>query len=316
MVKFTIGIPAYKDKFFRECLKSVIDQDFQDYEVIVLNDQSPYLIKEIVATVDSPRLRYYENAENVGGNNLVDNWNKLLELAQGEYIIIMGDDDLLDVNYLLTFNDLAQKHPDVNVLHCRSKIINDNNEVLRLTPSWPEFEYVYDSVWHRLYEYREQYISDFVYKVKFLKQSGGFFKLPLAWGSDDISFFRSAIDYGVAHTNVPVFSYRRNPYSITSSGNAFVKMEANILYADWLKKFLQQTPPDDQMVTHADLVRNYSRFIHKRKNYVLTLSMAERPLYFLVQWLKCRKQYALSLKQILLGLFNAYKLRKAKKIFG
>uniref|UniRef100_F4C888 Glycosyl transferase family 2 n=1 Tax=Sphingobacterium sp. (strain 21) TaxID=743722 RepID=F4C888_SPHS2 len=317
MVKFTIGIPAYKGEFFQACLASVLAQTYSAYEVIILNDKSPYDIKSIVDHFQSSRIRYYENDVNVGGVNLVDNWNKILELARGEFITIMGDDDLLDAKYLSTFNEMTEKYSHVNVFHCRSKVINEHDEVIRLTPSWPEHEYVYDAIWHRLNEYREQYISDFLYRVSSLRKVGGFFKLPLAWGSDDISFFQAAKSHGVVHTNKPVFSYRRNMYSISSSGNVFEKMRSNLMYMDWLRGFLADKPIDeDQLYTFKDLKCNLSRFDHKRKVYVLTMSMAVRPLYFFKEWIKQRKRFGLSLNQVILGLFNAYKMRKAAKQFN
>src|SRR5690606_37460634 len=214
-----------------------------DLELIILNDCSTEPIEQIVSGFQDPRIRYFKNEKNVGALNLVDNWNKCLSLCSGEYMVIMGDDDLLEPDYLDEFSGLIESYPGLKVYHCRSKIINDEGDTIMLTPSCPSHESVYDSIWHRLQQYRSNYISDYMYKTQSLQERGGFYFLPLAWGSDDITAFIASAEKGIAHSNMPVFNYRSNRLSITSTGNDLEKMNANLGYASWLKEFLTQKPP-------------------------------------------------------------------------
>ncbi|WP_446498360.1 glycosyltransferase [Escherichia coli] len=71
--------------------------------------------------------------KNCGAENVIDNWNKCLSYANGEYFILMGDDDKLDQDYLSEFNDIISSHPDMNVYHCRSLIINEKSIPTTLT---------------------------------------------------------------------------------------------------------------------------------------------------------------------------------------
>lgn len=208
MVKFSICIPAFKSSFLQECIESILAQSSRDFELIILNDCSPQPVEEIVNKFTDPRIRYFSNEKNVGSFHLVDNWNKCLSLATGEFFLIMGDDDLLHPDYLLEFTSLIEKFPHLNVYHCRSKIINDAGETVRLTPALPAFEHVFDSIWQRLEQLRSNYISDYVYRSEALQAQGGFYKLPLAWGSDDITAFIASRFLGIAHTNRPVFEYQ------------------------------------------------------------------------------------------------------------
>ena len=95
LVKFSITIPAYKAKFLKKCIDSILCQTYDNFEVIVLNDASPEPIDEIIAGYDDQRIFYYKNDNNVGAEKVVDNWNKCLDYATGDYIICMGDDDML-----------------------------------------------------------------------------------------------------------------------------------------------------------------------------------------------------------------------------
>src|SRR5690606_5931793 len=104
MTKFSICIPAYKEEFLKECIQSILQQSLQDFELIILNDCSPAPLEEIVGTFDDPRIRYFKNEHNVGAVKLVDNWHKCLGLAIGDYVVIMGEDDLLEPHYLGEFS--------------------------------------------------------------------------------------------------------------------------------------------------------------------------------------------------------------------
>jgi len=281
-----------------------------DFELIILNDCSPEPIEAIVQQFEDNRIHYYVNEENIGAVRLVENWNTCLSLAKGEYIMIMGDDDELETDYLSEFIQLINQYPQVDVYHCRSKIINDAGETIMLTPSCPVFETVYDSIWHRLAQYRSNYISDFVYNTTALRDQGGFYTLPLAWGSDDITAFIASDKKGIAHTNKPVFRYRNNALSITSSGNNDYKMKANLGYAKWLASFLSKTPTDPEEATVYTYLKNtQAEWMRKRKRYTMSLSMRKSLIKNFWYWLRHQKKFGLSLKDIIIAAIKSTRLK-------
>lgn len=297
--KFSICIPAYKSKYLQECIDSILAQTIKDFELIILNDCSPEPVEEIVLRNTDSKIRYFKNEKNVGAYDLVDNWNKCLELATGEYIIIMGDDDRLAPAYLAEFELLIQAYPELNVYHCRSKIIDDHGNDVVLTPALPAFEYVYDSIWHRLRQLRSNYISDYVYRTSTLRAQGGFYKLPLAWGSDDITAFIASAKMGIAHSNKPVFEYRSNQLSITSTGNDLHKMMADMSYSDWLGDFIKTNPPHpSNKVIYQHLLKEKVNYMHQKKIYTMMQSMRSTPLTKAKIWLNTREKFGLSIKDI------------------
>ena len=102
-VKFSVTIPAYKDKYLGETIDSVLAQTYSNFEVVIVNDASPYDLDSIVAQYDDPRIRYFKNEKNCGARHVVDNWNICLGHATGEYLICMGDDDNLTPRCLADF---------------------------------------------------------------------------------------------------------------------------------------------------------------------------------------------------------------------
>ena len=312
MPKFSVCIPAYKSRFLEECIQSILAQSVADFELIVLNDCSPEPIREIVERFTDSRIRYVENESNVGAVRLTDNWNKCLALATGEYIMVMGDDDRLELDYLEAFSRLIDEYPNLNVYHCRSLIIDDEGKPLQLTPSCPSYERVCDNIRHRLQQLRSQYISDFVYRADALRQLGGFYPLPLAWGSDDITAYIACAETGIAHTNKAVFNYRSNRLSITSSGNDLEKMHANIGYALWFRGFLEEhIPHETEKVVYNNLLDEQAQLMRQRKRYTMALSMRSNTLRKLWMWWRHRKQFGLGFSDIAVAVVKSWRLKKA-----
>ena len=71
-------------------------------------------------------------------------------------------------------------------------------------------------------------------------KAGGFYKLPLAWGSDDISALRAAERAGIVNINTPTFLYRVNGESISSVGDVKIKLSAFQKHKQWCLEFLKR----------------------------------------------------------------------------
>ena len=60
-MKFSVTIPAYKARFLKECIESILAQTYKDFELIIVNDASPEDLTSIVKSFNDPRIRYYIN---------------------------------------------------------------------------------------------------------------------------------------------------------------------------------------------------------------------------------------------------------------
>jgi len=315
-LSFSIGIPAFKGKFLRECILSVLNQSYKNFELIVINDASPDPIDTIISEFKDPRITYFKNDINIGAKNLVNNWNNCLDKASGDYFVLMGDDDTMELNYLEEFILLIKKYPDLDVYHCRSIIIDENSKPIMITPSWPEYESVYESIWHKRHGGRIHFISDFVYKTKTLKEKTGFYFLPMAWASDDISFYIAASDKGVAHINRPLLNYRKHSMTLSNSGNLLIKMDAILLHKKWLKNFLEKLPlkPMDQL--YCKLIRDgLDKNFQKQKVMVMKVGMQDGLFNNMEKWYMNRTKYKVSLGEIFYAALSYLKTALAGRKF-
>ena len=73
-----------------------------------------------------PRVRCVRNEDNLG---LTRNWSRCLELAQGPYVMVFGDDDLLDPGYLNVATRIFDAHPEVGLVYGPVRTIDSSGRV-------------------------------------------------------------------------------------------------------------------------------------------------------------------------------------------
>ena len=98
--KVTVGIPIHNGAAsIRATIDSVLHQTYRSLEILVVDNASTDDTEAIVTDMASrdTRVRYVRNDENIGQNA---NFNRVFELARGEYFRWLGDDDSLDARYL------------------------------------------------------------------------------------------------------------------------------------------------------------------------------------------------------------------------
>lgn len=318
---FSILIPAYKSQFFSAAIESVLLQTYKNWELVIVDDHSPENLKSFVDSFADNRIRYYCNEKNFGSIDVVDNWNKCLSYAKGDYVICMGDDDILPYNALEVYKELIDKYPSIKVFHGRTELINEEGKSVDLLEPREEIESPLELVYYR-WKGRHQYIGDFCYNKKALDDNGGFYKLPLAWASDDISAVRQAFTGdGIANSNKVLFKYRVNRFSISSSGSISIKLDAVILEEKWYESFLSKYSIRDECegmyLRYLNMMMDL-HFLKKRLNIIIS-DICVRPLRIFF-WLKNRKKYGLSYKMIvyvlLMGIVNRGKEQNRSQYIG
>ena len=152
--KVSVLLPVYNgQQFLREAVQSVLDQSFQDFELIALDDgssdRSLPILHEFAAR--DPRVRVISR-ENRG---LVATLNQLIGEARGEYLARMDADDICDPGRFAMQCRILEQEPDVGVVGASVLHIDaDGRPICRIAP--PETHTEIDalhltghcSIWH------------------------------------------------------------------------------------------------------------------------------------------------------------------------
>jgi len=113
--------------FIEATLKSVFDQSFTDFEVVVSDDGSTDETMEIVESVDDSRLRMVDDRSHVGA---AGNWNRALSHATADYVKIPAQDDLLYPRNLEMQVEALDADADLSFVAVQRDIIGADGTVL------------------------------------------------------------------------------------------------------------------------------------------------------------------------------------------
>jgi glycosyltransferase involved in cell wall biosynthesis len=119
----SICIPSYNSEaFIRETILSVLNQSYQNIEIIICDDKSSDRTIEIINDFKDSRIKFIQNENNLGAGG---NWNKTLSIASGKYIKLMGADDIL-------FPDCIKEQVNIleNPAHADIVLVTSDKEVI------------------------------------------------------------------------------------------------------------------------------------------------------------------------------------------
>lgn len=126
----TLGLPVYNgEKFLQATLDSILAQTFENFELIISDNGSTDRTQKICEQylVKDQRIRYYRNDKNLGA---AKNYNRLLELALGEYFKWAAHDDICAPNFLLRCVEILDKDSSVVLCLPKTMLIDEHGKFL------------------------------------------------------------------------------------------------------------------------------------------------------------------------------------------
>jgi len=130
-VKVSVILPTFNgSRFVRDAIESIQQQDFQDWELIVVDDGSRDATEEIVKKLSlvDKRIRYLKNQQNFG---IQKSLNRGLQEARGEYIARIDDDDTwIDPEKIKKQVEFLDSHPAYVLVGTGTVVANEKGKEL------------------------------------------------------------------------------------------------------------------------------------------------------------------------------------------
>ena len=127
-VDVTVGIPTRnRSKLLGRAIASVLGQSYRHFTLVVSDNASDDDTAGVVASFRDPRLVYLPLAE---GIEMSANFNRLIDLAETEFVLILGDDDELDPDHLSLTVETLKRWPTVGVAHTGYTIVDELGKTL------------------------------------------------------------------------------------------------------------------------------------------------------------------------------------------
>lgn len=131
--KLTIAIPVFeRQEYFEQALDSAVNQSIKCKVVVVDNASSHDNFERICALKN---VKYYRNEHNIG---MFPNWNKCFEHARTEFVMLLGDDDILDKDYVKCFVKALDNYSDIDVFYSNFELYSHaDGEIIKHSHTIP-----------------------------------------------------------------------------------------------------------------------------------------------------------------------------------
>lgn len=124
----SVVIPSYNhERFVKECIKSVLNQSFQDFEIIITDDGSIDRTVKIIKGFRDPRIKLFVHAENKGACVAANN---CIKHAKGRYIAMLSSDDIWRPEKLAVQVKYMDEHPGIAAVFGKVDWIDENNDLI------------------------------------------------------------------------------------------------------------------------------------------------------------------------------------------
>lgn len=264
MPKVSVIIPTYNcEKYICEAIDSVLNQTFQDFEIIVVNDGSTDNTKDVLAKYNG-RIRYFYQ-ENKGVSSAR---NMGIKEANGEYIAFLDSDDMWLKDKLKTQVKILDSRSEVTLVYGRAKRIDQHGIVLDIKPTYPAID-----AEGLLEGNRISTMTVMARKACF--EEVGLFDKTIIVGEDTDMWIRIALRYKIVFLNEIQAIYRFHGGNISNNMEeaykGHIKILKKLFFQEVVNQFSKKNLKNLLSKEYYSLARIY---FHKQMKYKLALKFA------------------------------------------
>lgn len=192
------------DKFLRPAIESILNQTFQGFELIVVNDGSTDETARVLAGLHDHRMIVLTNERNLG---IAHATNRGLAAARGEYIALQDSDDISLPHRFQVEVEYLDSHPQIALVGSSAILIDENDTAY---DNYVEVEDDLEIKWQSLFRCPISHTSVMV-RRKVIGVMGGYSTNPLLRVTSDYDMLaRIAQRHPVANIREPLVKWRRH----------------------------------------------------------------------------------------------------------
>lgn len=254
--KISIILPNYNSKrYLKETLESVLNQTYQNFELIVIDDASTDNSMEIVKSFGDERITCIRSDIN---RQVAYTANLGMKLAKGEYIARIDSDDIWNPKKLEIQLSYMEEHPETGACFTRVNVVDENSEIAN-----KKYQTIYDlfekaknmsqKEWLELFLAEGNCLchSSALMRRSVFKNIGGFYNVAYVGAEDYELWVRMIIRYPIHLLDERLVMYRWEEHSTTKiSALTTEKVYAAINLQMMVKSQLLDYMTDEEFVRY------------------------------------------------------------------
>ena len=297
-----VVIPYYKIAFFNKTLESLKLQTDKRFKVYIGDDASlenpSLIVQKFLEEIDCV---YHHFEDNLGSISLIKHWERCISMSHDEeWIMILGDDDVLDPNFVEEFyiNLEDVNNSQCNVVRYATKLIDEDDEVLSQIYQHPKYENATDFLCRKFSRKTRSSLSEYIFKKDvFVKYK--FTNYPLAWHSDDMALLEFSENKFIFTINESVVKIRFSDKSLSGSSLNITekRLATSFFYLDIVKDKLNLFNKKERLFLLYQLEDSIkkSRKLDLKEWFLLSKKYFEN--FSLISFLKFFRRFIISFTQ-------------------
>jgi glycosyltransferase involved in cell wall biosynthesis len=264
MPKVSVILPNYNHaQFLIQRIESILNQTFQDFELIILDDCSPDNSKQTIEPYrNHPRVsQIVFNTQNSGST--FKQWEKGINLAKGEYIWLAESDDYCESRFLSELVTKLDEYPNAGIAYCQSRSVDQNNTPIN---SWIKQTNIFSpNLWEKSFiTAGQEAITNFLIHRNIIPNASAVVFRKSAYNSthgintsmklngdwllwisilqrNDLIFIAKELNFFRQHTNKATGTHTRNYNGLKEMIDIFIYLQSSLELNEKQKKVMTDT---------------------------------------------------------------------------
>lgn len=242
------------EKYLERCIKSIISQEYKNFEIIVWDNASTDNSKKIIEKFKERKIRYFRHPIK---ENLYKARNRAIEKSSGQLIAFLDSDDWWEENYLSS-REKYFRDPNIDFFYSNTNIFYEKKRKKKL---YRNFSLPDGKIFSDLVKDYFIIISGTIFKKELFEKYGKFNEDYNILG--DYDFIMKISKYCNAHVNnLPLLNYRVHE-------NNFLKLHTKKYYEEYKDWF------DKNVKENDDYFKKNINFLKNKLGYIEILSLIE-----------------------------------------
>lgn len=239
MNKYSVILPVRNGgEYVKQCVKSILSQTFQDFDLLILDNKSTDGTSEWLATIGDNRIKIYPADVPL---SIEENWARIKEVPKNEFVTLIGHDDLLDAHYLEEMDTLIKRHPAATLYQSHFRYIDAAGSVIKkcrtMSGQYSESGYLIAILTDSL----DTMGTGYMMRSADYDKLGGIPPYPnLLFADHELWIRLTGLGY-MAVLETEIFSYRLNQ-SVSKLSGASKYIDAFFLFLSFLSKLREKSP--------------------------------------------------------------------------
>jgi len=298
----SIIIPNYNhSQYLTKRLKSVFNQTYVNFEVILLDDCSTDGSMELLMKyAKHPKVSNCIFNERNSGNTFAQ-WNRGISLAKGKYIWIAESDDYCEKDFLEKLIAVGIKYPEIALCYCQSHKVNSQNEV---TGNWIDQTQnfmnspFYNDFKMKGIDFIEQFliyknvipnVSAVLFKKEaFIKIHPLFFSQEMKYNADWFYYFLILSNSNIAFLSESLNYFRYHGKSVIAKGREKSVWRGFDMEIKTRKRIIKLLK--DRQLENWEIIRKKDHMLKRELNYLILKSLIRnkqiRAVFYLILYPK------------------------------